>query len=100
MTPEKYFQLKQPPTGLGEAEDRATQPENDLPVLEPAVVPVYAETGFRDGLDFGGPLVNRRGEVVGIVTSLLNPNEEPFFIGIGFAVPIETAAGAAGPPQY
>lgn len=46
----------------------------------------------------GGPLVNRRGEVVGIVSALLNPAEEEFFIGIGFAVPIETAAGAAGSP--
>jgi S1-C subfamily serine protease len=46
----------------------------------------------------GGPLVNRLGEVVGIVTGLLNPTEQDFFIGIGFAVPIETAAAAAGAP--
>lgn len=46
----------------------------------------------------GGPLLNRDGEVVGIVTSLLNPNEQEVFIGIGFAVPIETAGGAAGAP--
>lgn len=46
----------------------------------------------------GGPLLNRKGEVVGIVTALLNPAEHDFFIGIGFAVPIETAAGAAGSP--
>jgi S1-C subfamily serine protease len=46
----------------------------------------------------GGPLVNRFGEVVGIVTGLLNPTEQDFFIGIGFAVPIETAAAAAGAP--
>ena len=45
----------------------------------------------------GGPLVNRNGEVVGIVTGLLNPSQDAF-IGIGFAVPIEAAAGAAGPP--
>lgn len=44
----------------------------------------------------GGPLLNRDGEVVGIVTALLNPTEQEVFIGIGFAVPIETAAGAAG----
>jgi S1-C subfamily serine protease len=48
----------------------------------------------------GGPLVNRDGEVVGIVTALLNPNEQDVFIGIGFAVPIETAAGAAGAPPF
>jgi S1-C subfamily serine protease len=48
----------------------------------------------------GGPLVNRYGEVVGIVTALLNPTDQDVFIGIGFAVPIETAAAAAGPPLW
>jgi S1-C subfamily serine protease len=48
----------------------------------------------------GGPLVNRDGEVVGIITALLNPTDEEFFIGIGFAMPIETAAAAAGSPPY
>ena len=48
----------------------------------------------------GGPLVNRDGEVVGIVTGLVNPTEQDVFIGIGFAVPIETAAGALGSPPY
>lgn len=46
----------------------------------------------------GGPLVNRNGEVVGIVTALLNPTDQEVFIGIGFAVPIETAGGFAGAP--
>jgi len=46
----------------------------------------------------GGPLVNRDGEVVGIVTALLNPTDQDVFIGIGFAVPIETAASLAGAP--
>jgi S1-C subfamily serine protease len=44
----------------------------------------------------GGPLVNMEGEVVGIVTAILNPGEQGVFIGIGFAVPIENAASAAG----
>ena len=44
----------------------------------------------------GGPLVNAAGEVVGIVTAILNPTEQHVFIGIGFAVPIENAAGAFG----
>ena len=48
----------------------------------------------------GGPLLNRYGEVVGIVTALLNPGEQEVFIGIGFAVPIETAAAAMGSPEY
>jgi S1-C subfamily serine protease len=43
----------------------------------------------------GGPLVNADGHVVGIVTALLNPSQR-VFIGIGFAVPIETAAASAG----
>ncbi len=48
----------------------------------------------------GGPLVNRDGEVVGIVSSLLNPTDQDVFIGIGFAVTIETAAAAIGSPPY
>jgi S1-C subfamily serine protease len=44
----------------------------------------------------GGPLVTAEGEVIGIVTGLLNPTEQRVFIGIGFAVPIESAAGAVG----
>lgn len=48
----------------------------------------------------GGPLLNRDGQVIGIVTALANPTEENFFIGIGFAVPINTASEAAGGPSY
>lgn len=48
----------------------------------------------------GGPLLNRAGQVVGIVTALLNPTQQEVFIGIGFAVPITTAGGAAGLPPY
>jgi len=48
----------------------------------------------------GGPLVNADGEVIGIVTGILNPNEQRVFIGIGFAVPIESAASALGLPPY
>ena len=48
----------------------------------------------------GGPLVTMDGEVVGIVTAILNPTEQRTFIGIGFAVPIENAAAAAGLPPF
>lgn len=48
----------------------------------------------------GGPLLNRNGHVIGIVTGLLNPTDESFFIGIGFAVPIMTAMGGMGAPPY
>jgi len=44
----------------------------------------------------GGALVTMDGQVVGIVTAILNPSEQRTFIGIGFAVPIENAASAAG----
>jgi S1-C subfamily serine protease len=44
----------------------------------------------------GGPLVTMDGEVIGIVTGILNPNNQRVFIGIGFAVPIENAAAAVG----
>ena len=46
----------------------------------------------------GGPLVNRDGDVVGIVTGLVNPTGQPAFSGVGFAVTIDTAAGALGIP--
>ena len=48
----------------------------------------------------GGPLVTMDGEVVGIVTGILNPTNHRTFVGIGFAVPIESAAGAAGLPPF
>lgn len=44
----------------------------------------------------GGPLVTPEGEVIGIVTAVLNPTEQRVFVGIGFAVPIEAAAAGAG----
>jgi S1-C subfamily serine protease len=48
----------------------------------------------------GGPLLNASGEVVGIVTGILNPTEQRVFVGIGFAVPIENAAAAVGVPPF
>ena len=48
----------------------------------------------------GGPLVNASGEVVGIVTGILNPTQQRVFVGIGFAVPIENAAMAVGVPPF
>jgi S1-C subfamily serine protease len=48
----------------------------------------------------GGPLVTMDGQVVGIVTAILNPSKQRTFIGIGFAVPIENAAQAAGMPPF
>ena len=48
----------------------------------------------------GGPLVTAGGEVVGIVTAILNPTDQRVFVGIGFAVPIENADAAAGLPPF
>jgi S1-C subfamily serine protease len=48
----------------------------------------------------GGPLVTMDGHVVGIVTAILNPSDQRTFVGIGFAVPIENAAQAAGMPPF
>jgi S1-C subfamily serine protease len=47
----------------------------------------------------GGPLVNASGEVVGIVTAILDPGGGRF-AGIGFAVTMESAARAAGLPPF
>ncbi len=46
----------------------------------------------------GGPLLNRNGEVIGIIEGIVNPSGQDFFIGIGFAMPINVAGGAAGSP--
>ncbi|MFN8224445.1 MAG: trypsin-like peptidase domain-containing protein [Gaiellales bacterium] len=46
----------------------------------------------------GGPLLDRAGQVVGIVTALANPGRDGLFSGIGFAVPIETAGGGVNAP--
>lgn len=46
----------------------------------------------------GGPLLNRDGQVIGIVEGIVNPSGQDVFIGIGFAVPIDVAGGALGSP--
>jgi S1-C subfamily serine protease len=45
----------------------------------------------------GGPLVDQRGDVVGIVTGLVNPAGK-VFSGVGFAVTIDAAAAGLGIP--
>ena len=48
----------------------------------------------------GGPLLNRDGDVIGIVEGIVSPTGDEFFVGIGFAVPINAAGGGgvASPP--
>lgn len=48
----------------------------------------------------GGPLVTMDGDVVGIVTAILNPTSASTFIGIGFATTIEAAGAAVGMPPF
>ena len=44
----------------------------------------------------GGPLLDAKGDVIGIVISLVNPAGEDAFAGIGFAEPIGAAVGGGG----
>ncbi len=66
------------------------QPINGLIQIDAAVNPGNS----------GGPLLNRNGHVIGIVTGIVNPTDENFFIGIGFAVPIQTAVSGMGTVPY
>ena len=45
----------------------------------------------------GGPLIDARGLVIGIVVSIASPDGKDAFAGIGFAVPIGAALGGGGP---
>ena len=76
--------------------DRTFQPENGQQQLKGLI---QIDAAVNPG-NSGGPLLNRYGQVIGIVTGLVNPTEQDVFIGIGFAVPITTAGGAVGAPPY
>ncbi len=76
--------------------DRSIPLEKSDQVLEGLI---QFDAGVNPGSS-GGPLLNRRGQVVGIVTALANPSNDSSFTGIGFAIPIGAAGGAGGgPPQ-
>ena len=76
--------------------DRAFSPANTDLNLEGVI---QFDAAVNPG-NSGGPLLDRCGRVVGIVTGLINPAEQEFFTGIGFAVPIDVALeGAGGPAQ-
>ena len=70
--------------------DKVQQLYPEAPVLRAVGAQAYV----------GQQLCNADGEVVGIVTAILNPTQARTFIGIGFAVPIENAASAVGMPPF
>jgi S1-C subfamily serine protease len=83
-------------TGVISGFDRSFKPTNSTRELDGLI---QIDAAVNPG-NSGGPLLNRAGQVVGIVAGLVNPTEQNVFIGIGFAVPIDVAGGAAGLPQY
>ncbi len=76
--------------------DRSFTPEGSYEKLEGLI---QFDAAVNPG-NSGGPLLNRGGQVIGIITGLINPTDQDVFIGIGFAVPINVAGGAAGSPPY
>lgn len=83
-------------TGVVSGFDRTFQPPGGAQALGGLI---QIDAAVNPG-NSGGPLVNRYGQVVGIVVGIVNPTEQNFFIGIAFAVPIDTAGGTAGSPPY
>jgi S1-C subfamily serine protease len=76
--------------------DRSFEPTGGRPRLQGLI---QIDAAVNPG-NSGGPLLNRYGQVVGIVAGLANPTKQEVFVGIGFAVPITVAGGAAGLPPY
>src|SRR5690349_2129382 len=83
-------------TGVVSGLDRSYQYEENGPVYRGLI---QVDAAVNPG-NSGGPLLDRNGRVVGIVTALVNPTRQDVFIGIGLAVPIDVAGGAAGLPPY
>lgn len=83
-------------TGVVSGFDRIFRPPNSEQRLQGMI---QIDAAVNPG-NSGGPLLNRSGQVVGIVTGLANPTDDNFFVGIGFAVPIDVAGGAAGLLPY
>jgi S1-C subfamily serine protease len=80
--------------GVVSALDRSVRSENGQTLKQLIQFDAAVNPG-----NSGGPLLDRDGHVIGIVTALANPSQQPYFVGIGFAVPIATAGGAAGGPS-
>jgi S1-C subfamily serine protease len=74
--------------------DRSFQPSGSSQKLQGLI---QIDTAVNPG-NSGGPLLDRYGDVIGIVEGIVNPTGQDVFIGIGFAVPITTAGGGLGSP--
>ena len=83
-------------TGVVSGIGRTFQSPDGGPVLHDLI---QVDAAVNPG-NSGGPLLDRNGRVIGIVAALINPTKEDVFVGIGLAVPIDVAGGAAGLPQY
>ena len=83
-------------SGIISGLNRSFKPEDSDQVLKNLI---QIDAAVNPG-NSGGPLLNRYGQVIGIVTALANPTDQNFFVGIGFAIPINIAGGAADLPPY
>ncbi len=81
-------------SGVISAFNRSFTPPNSDITLKGLI---QIDTAVNPG-NSGGPVLNRYGQVIGIVEGIVNPVGQDFFVGIGFAVPINTAGSAAGLP--
>ena len=69
-----------------------------IPPLETSLDGLIQFDGAINPGNSGGPLFDERGEVVGIVVGVPQPDDRRTAVGIGFAVTIQSAAGALGVP--
>jgi S1-C subfamily serine protease len=81
-------------SGVVSGLDRSVQLPDNGPILQGLI---QVDAAVNPGSS-GGALVNADGQVIGIVDGLVNPTNQDVFIGIGYAVPIDVAGGAAGLP--